>query len=267
MAKTSSFLNKNIKIKPEVAVILGTGLSAFGDKIKNKQAIPYRDIPNFPVSTVQSHRGELVFGKIEGKSAVVMEGRFHIYEGYSAYEVAYPVQVMRSLGAKYLIISNASGGMNPSFKKGDLMVIDDHINLMGVNPLIGPNDDKLGDRFPDMCQPYDKKLIKTAESQALKLKIKLHKGVYAALTGPNLETRAEYRFLRTIGADAVGMSTVPEVIAGVHCGFKILGISCITDICLPDDLKPVNLEEIIEVAAKAEPKLARLIQSVISNIK
>ncbi|HEO63853.1 MAG TPA: purine-nucleoside phosphorylase [Candidatus Omnitrophica bacterium] len=267
IAKTNSFLSKNIRTKPEVAVILGTGLSAFGDKIKNKESIPYCDIPNFPVSTVQSHRGELVFGKIGGRDAVVMEGRFHIYEGYSAYEVAYPVRVMRRLGAKYLIISNASGGMNPGFKKGDLMVIDDHINLMGVNPLIGPNDDKLGDRFPDMCRPYDKGLIKITESEALKLKIKLHKGVYVALTGPNLETRAEYRFLRAIGADSVGMSTVPEVIAGVHCGFKILGISCITDICLPDDLKPVNLEEIIEVAAKAEPKLARLIQSVISNIR
>jgi len=262
-----NFLKKHIKEKPQIAIILGTGLSALGDKIRNKLAIPYKEIPHFPVSTVPGHKGELVFGKIDTKNVVVMEGRFHYYEGYSPQEITFPVRVMRALGAKFLIISNAAGGLNPYFEPGDLMIIEDHINLMGINPLIGPNDDRLGPRFPDMCEPYDKKLIKLAEDTAQELKIKLFKGVYVALTGPNLETRAEYRFLRLIGADAVGMSTVPEVIVGVHSGFRIFGISVITDKCLPDALKPVDFKEILEVANKTEPKLTKLIYTMIPRIK
>jgi len=265
--ETVAFIKKQVKVKPEVAVVLGSGLSAFGEKAAERKAVPYKNIPHFPVSTVKGHKGELVFGKIGSKNVVIMEGRFHIYEGYTPYEVTYPIRVMRELGAKYLIISNAAGGMNPYFERGDLMLIDDHINLMGLNPLIGPNDDKLGVRFPDMYEPYDKKLIKLAEKAARDLKLNVHKGVYAALTGPNLETRAEYRFLRMIGADAVGMSTVPEVIVGIHCGFKILGISCITDKCLPDALKPVDFDEILAVASRAEPMLAGLVYNLIPKIK
>ena len=262
-----NFLKGQIKAKPQIAIILGTGLSALGDKIRNKLAIPYKEIPHFPVSTVPGHKGELVFGKIGAKDVVVMEGRFHYYEGYSPQEITFPVRVMRALGAKFLIISNAAGGLNPYFEPGDLMIIEDHINLMGINPLIGPNDDRLGPRFPDMCEPYDKKLIKLAEDTAQELKMRLFKGVYVALTGPNLETRAEYRFLRLIGADAVGMSTVPEVIVGVHSGFRIFGISVITDKCLPDALKPVDFKEILEVANRAEPKLTKLIYTMIPKIK
>lgn len=259
--------DRKIQTKPEIAIILGTGLSALGEKIKEKKAIPYSELPNFPVSTVPGHKGELVFGHIAGKNVVVMEGRFHYYEGYTPQEITYPVRVMRALGAKFLIISNAAGGMNPYFEPGDLMIIEDHINLMGINPLIGPNDDSLGPRFPDMCEPYDKRLIAIAEQTALEQKIKVHKGVYVALTGPNLETRAEYRFLRTIGADAVGMSTVPEVIVGVHSGFRIFGISVITDKCLPDALKPVDFKEILAVANRTEPVLTRLIYNMIPKIK
>ncbi len=256
-----------IKNKPEIAIILGTGLSALGEKIQRKKSIAYSQIPNFPVSTVPGHKGELVFGRIANREVVVMEGRFHYYEGYSPQEITYPVRVMRALGARFLLISNAAGGMNPYFDSGDLMIIEDHINLMGINPLIGPNDDSLGPRFPDMCQPYDKKLIAIAEKTALEEKIRVHKGVYVALTGPNLETRAEYRFLRIIGADAVGMSTVPEVIVGVHAGFRIFGISVITDKCLPDALKPVDFKEILETANRTEPILTRLIYSMIPKIK
>jgi len=264
--ETCSFIRNNIKNKPKIAVVLGSGLSAFGKKIKSAKSLDYSDIPHFPVSTVEGHNGELIFGKVNTRDVVVMGGRFHLYEGYSVYDVAYPIRIMRTLGAEYLIISNAAGGMNPSFDKGDLMLIDDHINLMGVNPLIGPNDDKLGDRFPDMCEPYDKKILSLAMDLALELKIRVHKGVYVGLTGPNLETRAEYRFLRTIGADCVGMSTVPEVIAAIHCGLRVLGISCVTDLCLPDALKPVNFKEILSTAAKAEPKLAQLIYKLIPRL-
>ncbi len=267
IGETSSFIKKNIKTKPDVAVVLGSGLSAFGEKVKAAKSINYADIPHFPLSTVDGHKGELIFGNAGTKKVVIMGGRFHLYEGYSVYDVAYPIRVMRALGAKYLIISNAAGGMNPNFNKGDLMLIDDHINLMGVNPLIGPNDDKLGERFPDMCEPYNKEMLNLAMDLALDLKIRVHRGVYVGLTGPSLETRAEYRFLRTIGADCVGMSTVPEVIAAVHCGLKVLGISCVTDLCLPDALKPVDFKEILRTAAKVEPKLAQLVYKLISQLR
>ena len=251
---------------PEIAVILGTGLGGFGEKIQQAKAIPYAEIPHFPRATVESHKGQLVFGRVGGRSVVVMEGRFHLYEGYTAQQVAYPVRTMRALGAKVLLISNAAGGMNPAYAAGDLMLIDDHINLMGVNPLIGPNDDALGVRFPDLSAPYDAKLLDLAQKIAREASIQAHRGVYVAVAGPNLETRAEYRFLRGIGADAVGMSTVPEVLVAVHGGMRVLGVSCITDVCIPETLKPAVLEEILEIARRAEPKLTHLISKLIEKI-
>ncbi len=264
--ETVKFIKSEFKVSPEIAIILGTGLGKLAQRFSAGKKIGYSKIPNFPVSTAIGHKGELAFGKIGDKKVVALEGRFHYYEGYSLQEVTYPVRVVKALGAKILIVSNAAGGMNPSFKAGDLMAIVDHINLMGVNPLIGPNDESLGPRFPDMCDPYDLELIGLAEKVALEEKIKLHKGVYVGVTGPNLETRAEYRFLHTIGADAVGMSTVPEVIVARHAGLRVFGISCITDVCLPDALKPANIEEIIKIANEAEPCLTRLIYKLIERI-
>ncbi len=264
---TSEFIRSKVKTKPDIAIILGTGLGALAGKIKDKKEINYSLIPHFPVSTVVGHKGALMFGELAGKRVVAMEGRFHYYEGYSLQEVTYPVRVMRALGASVLIVSNAAGGMNPLYEVGGLMLIVDHINLMGLNPLIGPNDNSLGPRFPDMCEPYDNGLIKLACDVAQDEKIKLNTGVYVGVTGPNLETKAEYRFLRMIGADVVGMSTVPEVIVGVHSGLRILGISCITDKCLPDALKPASIEEILKAAAHSEPHLAKLIIGVIERLK
>lgn len=265
--ETTEFINAKIKAKPKIAIILGTGLGGLAEEITDKKELPYSQIPNFPVSTVVGHKGALLFGKVKDKDIVAMEGRFHYYEGYSLKEVTYPVRVMRALGAKVLIVSNAAGGMNPLHDVGDMMLIVDHINLMGVNPLIGPNDEHLGPRFPDMSAPYDPELIELACAVALDEKIKLHKGVYVGVTGPNLETKAEYRFLRMIGADVVGMSTVPEVVVGVHAGLRILGVSCITDRCLPDALKPAKIEEILAAAAHAEPHLAKLIIGVVKRLK
>ncbi len=266
LQETVQAIRAKVSDVPEVAVILGTGLGGLGEKIQNPRTIPYEGIPHFPRTTVESHKGQLVFGRIGKKPVVVMEGRFHVYEGYTANQVTYPVRTMRALGAKVLILSNAAGGMNPAYSAGDLMVIADHINLMGVNPLIGPNDDRLGLRFPDMSAPYDEKLIALAERIAKKASVRLHRGVYVAVAGPNLETKAEYKFLRGIGADAVGMSTVPEVLVGVHGGMRILGLSCITDVCIPETLKPAVLEEILEIARKAEPKLTHLVSQVIEEL-
>ncbi len=266
LEETASAIRSRADAAPRIGVILGTGLGGLGERIEGAQAIPYESVPHFPRSTVQGHKGQLVLGRIGGKPVVVMEGRFHAYEGYSAAEVIYPVRVMKRLGAEILIASNAAGGLNPSQKTGDLMLIADHINLMGVNPLTGPNDERLGVRFPDMCAPYDEKLMALAEEVARREKIRMGRGVYAAVAGPNLETRAEYRFLRTIGADAVGMSTVPEVIAAVHGGMRALAVSCITDLCIPETLKPASLEEILKVAAEAEPKLTTLISKLIEKI-
>lgn len=265
--ETKTAIRKQISIKPTIGIILGTGLGELVKEIKGKKSLPYDELPNFPVSTVQSHESQLVFGKIGNKSVVAMQGRFHYYEGYSMKDVTFPVRVMKALGIKTLIVSNASGGMNPLYEAGDLMLITDHINLMGDNPLIGVNDDKLGPRFPDMIEPYDEKLIKLVEKIALEERIPVKRGVYVAISGPNLETRAEYRFLRMIGADAVGMSTVPEVIVAVHAGLKVMGISCITDECLPDALKPANIDMILKVAAEAEPKLSRLISETIKSMR
>lgn len=260
------FIKNKINIKPEIGIILGTGLGALADKIKDKIIIPYKEIPNFPISTVETHMGNLVFGKIGNKNVVAMQGRFHLYEGYTPYQVVFPIRVMKFLGINILIESNAAGGLNPLFNKGDLVIIVDHINLTGQNPLVGENDERFGPRFPDMSCPYSEELIKLTEKVSIEEKIPVKKGVLVGLLGPNLETKAEYRFLKIIGADMVCMSTVIEVIAGVHLGLKILGISVITDMCLPDALKPVSFEEIVEVANSAEPTLTKIIEKVIIKI-
>lgn len=251
---------------PRVGIILGTGLGALAQDIAAEASIPYEDVPHFPTSTVESHAGRLVCGTLGGKRVIAMEGRFHAYEGYSLQQVTFPVRVMKALGCDTLIVSNACGGMNPQYQTGDVMVIEDHINLLGDNPLIGPNDDRLGDRFPDMCFPYDRELLALARQVAMEEHIRVQQGVYVAVSGPNLETRAEYRFLRTIGADAVGMSTVPEVIVAVHSKMRVLGFSAVTDMCLPDALHPVKLADILAVAAEAEKKLRVLVRKVVERM-
>jgi len=254
------------RFEPEIAIILGTGLGALAREIEVDTAIAYEELPHFPLSTVESHTGRLVLGTLAGRRVVVMQGRFHRYEGYTLQQIAHPVRTMRLLGAATLVVSNVSGGMNPLWQPGDLVLIDDHINLLGDNPLIGPNLDEIGPRFPDMSEPYDRALQKIAEDAALELRIPLKRGVYVAVTGPNLETRAEYRMLREIGADVVGMSTVPEVIVARHAGMRVLGISLITDMGLPDALEPADIETILRVAGAAEPKLAALVKAVLPRI-
>ena len=251
---------------PTVGIILGTGLGKLTEDIRAEAVFPYETIPHMPRSTAPSHKGQLVCGTLEGRPVVAMEGRFHFYEGYTLQQVTFPVRVMKALGCEVLIVSNACGGMNPQYGKGDLMLIEDHINLLGDNPLIGPNDDRLGERFPDMCFPYDRELLKLGRRVALEEKIVCHQGVFVAVSGPNLETRAEYRFLRTIGADVVGMSTVPEVIVGVHAKMRILGVSVITDVCLPDALEPVSIPDIIATANEAEKKLRVLVRRVVAAL-
>lgn len=249
--------------QPRVAVVLGTGLGGLAAQIDVEASIDYADIPHFPRSTAVSHRGRLVCGMLDGVPVVAMEGRFHFYEGYPLKQITLPIRVFRSLGAELLVLSNACGGMNPYFACGDIMVIEDHINLIGDNPLIGINDDRLGLRFPDMCEPYDLLWVDRVRAIARRHQIEAHKGVFVAVAGPNLETRAEYRFLRMIGADVVGMSTVPEAIVAVHCGLKVIGLSVITDMCLPDALHPANVEEIIRIAGEAEPKLTLLVREIV----
>ncbi len=252
--------------RPRVGIILGTGLGGLTEEIAKEALIPYGDIPYFPQATVITHAGQLICGRLAGQTVIAMEGRLHAYEGYTLQQLTFPVRVMRALGCEVLVVSNACGGMNPQFAKGDLVIIEDHINLMGDNPLIGKNDDRLGPRFPDMCNCYDRELVASAQRIALDERIVAHKGVYVAVPGPNLETRAEYRFLRTIGADVVGMSTVPEVIVAVHAGLRVLGFSVITDICLPDALQPISLPEIIATANQAEKKLRVLVRRVIAEL-
>jgi purine-nucleoside phosphorylase len=259
-------LQKRWSGKPTVGIILGTGLGGLVEEIKAEAAVPYEEIPHFPTSTVKSHAGRLVCGQLGGKTVMAMEGRFHFYEGYTLQQITFPVRVMKALGCDTLIVSNACGGMNPQWAKGDIMLIQDHINLLGDNPLIGKNDDRLGVRFPDMSQPYDRELLALAQRIALEEKIVCQKGVFVAVAGPNLETPAEYRFLRGIGADVVGMSTVPEVIVGVHARMRILGLSIITDQCLPDALQPVSIEEVIAVANAAEKKLRVLVRRVVEAL-
>jgi len=253
-------------IVPEVAVILGTGLGALADELHTEATIPYPEIPGFRAPTVETHAGRLLVGTIGKRRVAIMQGRFHRYEGYTLQQVAFPVRVLRTLGAKTLIVSNVSGGMHPLWATGDLVLISDHINLLGDNPLVGPNVDAEGPRFPDMSTAYDPALRKLAHHVALEHQIVLREGVYVAVPGPNLETRAEYRMLRALGADVVGMSTVPEVITAVHQGMRVLGLSIITDNCLPDALEPTSVEAIIAVARAAEPKLATLVRGVLEQL-
>lgn len=263
---TLEVIRKKTKKEYPVGIILGTGLGGLVNEIDVECQIDYSELPHFPLSTVESHQGKLIFGKINGKDVVAMQGRFHYYEGYTMKQITYPVRVMKFLGVKTLLVSNACGGMNPLFRLGDIMLIVDHINLLGDNPLIGKNEDDFGPRFPDMSEPYSNELIDLAEKIALKNEIRIQKGVYVSVPGPNLETRAEYRFLRAIGADVVGMSTVPENIVANHSGMKVLGISIITDECFPDSLRPVDVKEIIATAMKAEPKMTLLMKEVIKEL-
>lgn len=252
---------------PDFGIILGTGIGGLAREVQDPVVIPYPEIPHFPRSTATSHKGDLVCGTLEGRPVMAMEGRFHLYEGYTAQQITLPVRVMKALGARAMFVSCASGGMNPLYKAGDIVLIDDHINMMGANPLVGPNDDRLGPRWPDMCAPYDKELLALAERVALEERIKVHKGVYVALLGPCLETRAEYRFLRATGADCVGMSTVPEVIVAVHCGLRALGATIVTDTCFPDALEPADIQKIIATANAAEPLLTRIVKRVIREAR
>ena len=262
---TAEFIRTQIKEAPEYGIILGTGLGGLVKEIEVSFSIPYDSIPNFPVSTVESHSGKLIFGKLSGKNIVAMQGRFHFYEGYSMEDIVLPVRVMKLLGIKKLFVSNACGGVNPAFEKGDLCIINDHINLFPGNPLIGGNINELGPRFPDMSAPYDKKMIALANIICAEENIKNRNGVYAGVTGPMLETPAEYKFLRIIGADVVGMSTIPEIIAARHLSLPCFACSIVTDICY-GEIEPVTLEEIIAIANKAEPKLTTLFKRLIAQL-
>ena len=264
-AAAAAEVGRRIKRNPRFGIILGTGLGGLSGEIRKPVRIPYSKIPGMPRPTVESHAGELVAGEIGGASVVALEGRFHFYEGHPLDAIVFPVRLLKALGVERLIVSGACGGMNPTYAAGDVVLIEDHINLMGVNPLIGPNDERIGPRFPDMCEPYDRAWIAKAEQLAMKRGIKTHRAVYAAVAGPNLETRAEYRFLRRICADVVGMSVVPEVIAAVHAGMKVFGTAIVTDLCLPDALKPATLEEILKIARAAEPKMTQLVCDLIAS--
>jgi purine-nucleoside phosphorylase len=265
IARAADVIHAHWGGQPCAGIILGTGLGSLADQIQTEATLDYAAVPHFPQSTAIGHAGKLVCGILQGVPVVAMEGRFHAYEGYSQRQITFPVRVMRALGAEMLVVSNACGGMNPLYSLGDIVVIDDHINLMNDNPLVGPNDDCLGPRFPDMSRPYDPVLARRALEIARRENFVAHRGVYAGVTGPNLETRAEYRFLRTIGADVVGMSTVPEVIVAVHGGMRVLGLSIVTDLCFPDALKPGNIEEILATAAEAEPKLRKIVLGVLAQ--
>ncbi len=260
------FLKQRDIENPEIGVVLGTGLHQLINYVDVKHTIPYEDIPGFPLSTVDFHKGNLIYGTIATKNILIMQGRFHAYEGYTMQQIVFPIRVMKLLGVRKLFLSNAAGGINRTFRKGDLVLIDDHINLLGGSPLSGRNYEELGSRFPDMSNPYDLQLNGLLQENANKLKTELKKGVYAAVHGPNLETKAEYRYLKIIGADMVGMSTVPEVIAAVHLQLPCVAVSVITDECDPDNLKPVDISEIIEVAGKADGKLSRLFAEAIKQI-
>ncbi|HEV8453969.1 MAG TPA: purine-nucleoside phosphorylase [Gemmatimonadales bacterium] len=264
--EAAGVMRRRTKLRPDVAIVLGTGLGGLAAEIEVEAAIPYEEIPGFPLSTVESHAGRLLLGRLGQRPVVAMQGRFHRYEGYDLAVVTFPVRVMQALGARFLFVSNACGGMNPLWSPGDLVLLSDHINLLGDNPLIGANDERLGPRFPDMSAPYDPELRALARTTALELGITLREGVYVAVPGPNLETRSEYRMLRMMGADVVGMSTVPEVIVAVHAGMRTLGISIITDQCLPDALEPADIGRIIATASRAEPSLTRLIASLAERV-
>ena len=266
LQETTEFLRSKIGKVPQIGLITGTGLGGLTDKMEVDLRIPYEEIPHFPRSTIMGHKGALVFGELAGRSVVAMEGRFHLYEGYAPQEITFPIRVMSKLGIHYLLISSAAGGLDPHFEPGELMIVTDHINLTGENPLIGPNLDEFGPRFPDMSDVYDLELIGLAKQKALEAGISLRKGIYVGIIGPSLETSAETRFLRLIGADAVGMSTVLEVIAGVHCGLKIMVIVAITNVNIPYSMKKTSLEEVIENANRAAPALAQLWEKIIGAL-
>ncbi len=266
MAAAVAAVRAHTSAVPEVAIILGTGLGALGDAIAVETTIDYDAIPGFPLSTVESHHGRLLLGTLGGKRVVAMQGRFHRYEGYSLQQVTFPVRVMQALGAQTLVVSNACGGMHPLWQAGDVMLMADHINLLGDSPLIGANDDALGPRFPDLSEPYDASLRALAREVAREAGITLREGTYVAVAGPALETRAEYRMLRAMGADVVGMSTVPEVIVAKHGGMRVLGVSIITDLCLPDALEPATLEKILKVAERAQPHLTAIVRGVLERM-
>ncbi len=264
--EAAAAVRKRTALKPEVGIILGTGLGDFADALELESMVPFAEIPHFPVSTVESHAGELHIGRLAGHPVAVMKGRVHYYEGYAMRQVAFPVRVLKALGCGTLVITNAVGGMNPDMPPGTIVVTTDHINLMGDNPLIGPNDEELGPRFPDMSEPYARPLVALAERVALELRIPLQRGVLVAVPGPNLETAAEYRFMRWIGADVVGMSLVPEDLAAVHGGQRVLALNVVTDACLPDALKPASIPEILAVAGRTAPSLIRLVTEVIRRL-
>jgi purine-nucleoside phosphorylase len=267
VAEATAFIQSKSDVAPRVGIILGTGMGALANVVAKSVVLSYKDIPHFPLSTVESHAGNLHLGVLEGVPVMMMQGRFHFYEGYTMKQITFPVRVMKALGCTMMIVMNATGSMNPLIPRGSLVLVADHINLMGDNPLIGPNDEELGPRFPDMSEPYSREMIALAEEVALDLGIRVHKGVMIAVTGPCLETAAEYRFFRRIGADIVTMSTVPEVIVAVHAGLKTLGISVATDECLPDALKPADIREIIATAAAAEPRLTALVSGVLARLR
>ncbi|MEM1096379.1 MAG: purine-nucleoside phosphorylase [Bacteroidota bacterium] len=266
VAAAVAHLHAQTDLRPVIGIVLGTGLGALAEEIDIAVSLDYETLPHFPLSTVESHHGRLLVGHLGGVPVLAMQGRFHLYEGYSAQEITFPIRVFGAFGIDTVLISNAAGGMNPLFRRGDLMLTTDHINLQGVNPLEGPNVDAWGPRFPDMSEPYDVALRNTAERLALDLGIKLQQGVYVSVTGPNLETKAEYRFLRLIGADVVGMSTVPEVIVARHMGLRVLALSVVTDECFPDALEPVSIQDVLAAAAEAEPNLTALTKALVSHI-
>lgn len=264
--EAADFVADAADLHPQVGIILGTGLGQLTENLDVEQTLPYEDIPHFPSSTVESHEGEFLIGRVRERAVFAMSGRLHLYEGYSPREVTFPIRVMGTLGIEQLLISNAAGGMNPHFSQGDLVVVTDHINLQGSSPLVGPNVDDWGPRFPDMSEPYDVELREAAQRAALEHGIKLHEGVYTGVLGPNLETKAEYRFLRKIGGDLVGMSTVPEVIAARHMDIRVLALSVVTDECFPDALEPLTLEQALQAAKTADPKMTRIFEEVIARV-
>ena len=261
-----AFIASRSSVRPEVGIVLGTGLGRFAEAMSGADAIPFEEIPGFPTPSTPTHRGELVLGTLGGKRTAVLNGRAHFYEGYTMRQVVFPVRVLRALGVRTLVVTNAAGAMNPLYRPADIVAIVDHINLMGENPLVGPNEDSLGPRFPDMSEPYDRSLIALAKEVALDERIALQEGVLAGVAGPNLETRAEYRFLRWGGADLVSMSLVPETIAAVHAGMRILAFAVVTDLCFPDALEPVSVPKVLANAAQAEPLLTRLVERVLERL-
>ncbi|KIL36934.1 purine nucleoside phosphorylase [Cohnella kolymensis] len=266
MEEAKSFIQARMKEAPQVGLILGSGLGELADDIQDAVRIPYESIPHFPVSTVEGHAGQLVTGRLQNKTVIAMQGRFHYYEGYSMQDVTFPVRVMKSLGVQQLIVTNACGGMNPAFKPGDLMIIKDHLNLTGANPLIGSNEPGLGPRFPDMSRAYTPELLTLVRDTAQSLGIEVQQGVYAGISGPNYMTPAELTMLRTLGGDAVGMSTVPEVIVASHMSMQVIGISCVTDMAIGEELEPLSHEQVIEVANRAKPRFIKLVKEIVARL-